>query len=312
MPDSVQSFVRGVLGSTPQISWPLLNERCGCEVFVKHENHLPTGSFKVRGGVWYMEQLRRNNESVSGIVAATRGNHGQSVAFAGTRAGLQVSVVVPEGNSETKNRAMAGLGAQLVEHGRDFQDALDHAGTLARKQDLHLIKPFHPWLVEGVGTYSLEFLEAVADLDTVYVPVGLGSGICGMLAAREMLGSHVEVVGVVAERANTYEKSFRAGKVVEGCFPDTVADGLAVRIPNPDSLATMLEGASRVVSVSDESILQAMKHYFTDTHNIAEGAAASALAALIKEKEIQNGKRIGLVLTGGNVDARIFKRALDS
>ncbi len=310
MPDTVQSVVQGVLGSTPQLSWPLLDERCGCEVLVKHENHLPTGAFKVRGGVWYMEQLRRGGENVTGVVAATRGNHGLSVAFAAGLFGLEAVVVVPEGNSSFKNRAVSVLGARLVEHGHDFQEALVHAGELARERGLHLVPSFHHWLVEGVGTYSLEFLNAVDDMDTVYVPVGLGSGICGMLGARDTLGSQVEIVGVVAEGADSYAQSFLAGHAVEGAFPDTIADGLAVRVPHPAALSQILTGVSRIISVSDEAILQAMKYFFADTRNIAEGAAACTLAALLKEKQVQRGRKVGLILTGGNVDADLFQKAL--
>ncbi len=295
---------------TPQISWPLLNERCDCEVWVKHENHLPTGAFKVRGGIWYAENLHREHPDISTVITATRGNHGQSVAYAACRQGIKALVVVPFGNNPDKNRAMKAYGAELVEHGDDFNEAFDYAQDLAQERDLHMFPSLHPHLVQGVGSYSLELLKAAPSLDTVYVPVGMGSGICGMIAARNALGLTTRIVGVVAANAPTYALSFEEKTTMPTDSADTLADGLAVRIPDPQALEYMLNNVDRIVSVSEEDLLAAIHHYFSDTHNIAEGAGASPLAALLKEKDRMHGKKAGVILSGGNIDQSLLERAL--
>jgi threonine dehydratase len=299
-----------VLAPSPQLSWPLLNERTGCDVLVKHENHLPTGSFKVRGGICYASELAREHPETPGVIAATRGNHGQSVAFSAARHGLAAVIVVPHGNSREKNRAMQGYGAELIEYGRDFDEALVHAQALAESRGLHMFQSFAPGLVCGVGTYGIELLRAAPDLDAVYVPVGLGSGVCGVITARNALGLQTEVIGVAAEQAPAYALSFAAGEVCETTSANTLADGVAVRIPNPQALEFMLTRASRIVTVSETDILDAMGFYFTDTHNVAEGAAATPLAALLQEREQMRGKKVGLILSGGNVDAELFEQVL--
>jgi len=298
--------------TTATISWPLLSERCGCEVWVKHENHLPTEAFKVRGGLVYMDWLTSTYPEVSGVIAATRGNHGQSVAFAATAKSLSSTVVVPHGNSVGKNRAMRAYGAELIEHGEDFADALDYAGKLSKEQDLHFVPSFDWKLVHGVGTIGLELFRSVNDLDVIYLPIGLGSGICGMIAARKALGMEekTELVGVVAELANAYAKSFAAGHVVETDSANTMADGVSCRIPDPRAVEVINTHVSRIVEVSEEEIQNAMRHYFTDAHQVAEGAGAIPLAALLKEKDQIGGKRIGLVLSGGNVDAPVYAEIL--
>ena len=288
-----------VLAPSPQISWPLLNERTGCDVLVKHENHLPTGAFKVRGGICYTSELAREHPETPGVIAATRGNHGQSVAFSAARHGLAAVIVVPHGNSREKNRAMQGYGAELIEHGRDFDEALVHAQALAESRGLHMFQSFDPRLVCGVGTYGIELLRAAPDLDAVYV-----------ITARNALGLQTEVIAVGAEQAPAYALSFAAGEVCETTSANTLADGVAVRIPHPQALEFMLTGASRIVSVSETEILDAMGFYFTDTHNIAEGAAATPLAALLQEREQMRGKKVGLILSGGNVDAELFEQVL--
>lgn len=295
---------------TPQISWPLINERCACEVWVKHENHLPTGAFKVRGGIWYIENLHQTQPGIEAVITATRGNHGQSVAFATHKKGIKALVVVPYGNNPDKNRAMKAYGAELIEHGDDFNEAKDYAENLAEEKDLHMFPSIHPWLIQGVATYSLELLRAAQSLDTVYVPVGMGSGICGMIAARNALAIDTSIVGVVAANAPTYALSFDEKKPVSTNSANTLADGLAVRVPNPEALEYMLKNIDRVVTVSEEEILAAIQYYFDDTHNIAEGAGASPLAGLIQEKDKQQGKKIGVVLSGGNIDRTVFERAL--
>ena len=300
------------MGPTPEYCWPLICERAGTEVWVKHENHTPIGAFKLRGGLVYVDELLRREPDTPGVIAATRGNHGQSVAFAARGAGLRAVLVVPHGNSVEKNRAMRALGAELVEHGQDFNAAYDYAKDLAAERGLHLFPSYHPILVRGVATYSLELLRAVPDLDTVYVPIGLGSGINGALAARQALGLKTRVVGVVAEQAPTYARSFAAGRPVSTDSCDTVADGVSVRVPDADALAIILAGVERVVAVSEAEIEAAMRAYFADTHNLAEGAGAAPLAALIKEKDAMAGKKVGLILSGGNVDTAVYRNILAS
>ncbi|MEP5762971.1 MAG: threonine dehydratase [Halieaceae bacterium] len=298
------------LQPTPQLQWPLLNERLGCELWVKHENHNPTGAFKIRGGLLYMSQLTAAQADISAVIAATRGNHGQSIAWAAGNFGLESVIVVPEGNNPDKNRAMQAMGAKLIVQGSDFNAALDHAILLAEERDLHKVPSFHPDLVAGVASYALELLKAQPDLERIYVPIGLGSGICGTICARNALGLSTEIIGVVASGADCYARSLQARKCCSTESANTLADGLAVRIPDPEALAMMLDQVSRVVSVSDDEILQAIKYYFTDSHNIAEGAGAAALAAAMQEAELNRGARIAVILSGGNLDASLYCRAL--
>ncbi len=295
---------------TAEISWPLLCARAGCTVWVKHENQTPIGAFKIRGGLVYMEALRRREPDVTGVIAATRGNHGQSVALAARKNGLTATIVCPQGNSVEKNAAMRAFGAELVEHGHDFQDALEHARALREERGLHMVESFHPNLVLGVASYSLEFLAAVDALDTVYVPIGLGSGICGMIAARDALGRKTKIVGVVAENAPAYALSFETGGPVSTNSADTFADGVACRSTAPAAVEIINRGADRIVKVSEEEIATAMRCYYTDTHNLAEGAGAAALAALLQEKDKMAGKTVGLVLSGGNIDIDLYRAVL--
>jgi threonine dehydratase len=303
-------IVRAAMGPTPALRWPLLTARCGADVWVKHENHTPIGAFKIRGGLVYLEQCRSSPPAPCGLIAATRGNHGQSLAFAARRLGLALTIVVPHGNSPAKNAAMRALGAQLVEHGRDFQEALEYASGEAAERGLAMVPSFHRALVAGVATYALEFFQAVADLDTVYVPIGLGSGICGVIAARESLHLRTKVVGVVADQAPAYALSFAARRAVSTDAADTMADGIACRVPQAAALAIINHYAERVVRVTEAQIVAAMRHYFTDTHNIAEGAGAAPLAALLSERELMRDRKIGLVLSGGNIDREIYARIL--
>jgi threonine dehydratase len=308
--EAAAEVVHRVLPPTPQIRWPLLCDRTGAEVWVKHENHQPVGAFKVRGGVVYMEELRRQEPGVTGVIAATRGNHGQSIAFGASRAGLTATIVVPHGNSLEKNLAMKALGAELIEHGVDFQEAYAYSAELARVRGLHFVRSIHDALVRGVASYALELFRAVPGLDAVYVPIGMGSGICGTIAVRDALGLKTEVIGVVAAGAPAYALSFAAGRAIEGAIPETIADGMACRVPDPEALEVILKGASRVVTVSEEEIQAAMRHMFSDTHNAAEGAGAAAFAALLLERERMLGGRVGVILSGGNVDREVFARVL--
>ena len=295
---------------TPQIRWPLLGARAGAEVWVKHENHTPLGAFKIRGGLVYMDRLRSAEPQVRGVITATRGNHGQSVALAAGRAGLRAVIVVPYGNSREKNAAMQALGAELVEHGNDFQAAYEYAVERARSESLHLLRSFDDALIAGVASYSLELFEGAPPLDAVYVPIGMGSGICGAIAARNALGLKTEIVGVVAAGAPSYALSYAAGRPIATESADTIADGMACRTPDGDAVRILREGAARIVTVDDGAIRSAMRSLFSDTHNAAEGAGAAAWAALLQERERMAGRRVAVVLSGGNVDREVFARTL--
>ena len=302
--------VHATLAPTPQLAWPLLAERMGCSVWVKHENHTPTGAFKVRGGLIYVQGLLAREPQTKGLITATRGNHGQSLALAAQRMGLAVSIVVPEGNSREKNAAMRALGATVIECGKDFDEARATAATLAQENQLHLVPAFHHDLIRGVATYALELLEAVSDLDTVYVPIGMGSGICGLIQTRDLLGLKTEIVGVVSSHADAFAQSVEQGRVVCTQSADTFADGLACRQPLPEALAIIAQGAARVIRVSDRQIAQAIGIYHETTHNTAEGAGAAALAGLIKEQTEQQGQRVAVILSGANIDRQLYAAIL--
>jgi threonine dehydratase len=305
--ETALSLVHESFPGTPQYAWPLLAQRCGAEVWVKHENHTPTGAFKLRGGLLYAERLRRERPDVRGIVSATRGNHGQSLAWAGRRYGVPVTVVVPHGNSVEKNAAMRAFGARLVEYGDDFEMAREEAARLAIAERLEFAPSFAPDLVKGVATYSLELFRAAPPLDALYVPIGLGSGICGAILVRDLLGLRTEIIGVQATGAPAYARSFEEGRVVALNRAETHADGVAVRQPDADAFAIIRAGAARIVTVSDDAIADAIRAYWTDTHNLVEGAGAAPLAALMQEKTHMAGKRIGLVISGGNIDLALFR-----
>ena len=292
---------------TPQYAWPLLAQRAGAEVWVKHENHTPTGAFKLRGGLVYAERLARERPAVAGIVSATRGNHGQSLAWAGRRYGVKAVIVVPHGNSAEKNAAMRALGAELIEHGVDFEAAREEAARLAKERDLEFAPSFAPDLVKGVATYSLEFFQNTQYLDAVYVPIGLGSGICGAIMTRDLLGLRTEIVGVQSTGADCYARSLAAGQIVVLNRADTQADGIAVRQPDAEAFEIIRRGVSRIVTVSDQEIGAAIRAFWTDTHNLVEGAGAAPLAALLQEKYRMAGKRVGLIVSGGNIDLELFR-----
>lgn len=295
-------LVHDAMPPTPQYAWPLLARRLEAEVWVKHENHTPTGAFKVRGGLAYLDRLRRERPDVPGLISATRGNHGISLAYSGARAGVPVTIVVPHGNGAEKNAAMRALGAELVEHGHDFDTARERVSVLAAERGLEMVPAFHPDLARGVATYALELFEAVAELDTVYVPIGMGSGICGLIRTRDLLGLATRIVGVVSAAAPAMALSVEAGRVVTTDTADTFADGMACRMPEPGAVAVIRAGAERIVRVTDEEIAAAMRIYWTDTHNLAEGAGAAALAALLQERARMRGRRVGVVLSGANID----------
>lgn len=288
---------------TPQYAWPLLQARTGVKVWVKHENHGPTGAFKVRGAFTFMDWLRRTQPDCPGIITATRGNHGQGQALAATAAGLRAVVYVPKGNSVEKNAAMRAFGAELVEFGEDFDTARVEAMRVSAAEGLFPVPPFHAELVRGVATYAYELFTAKPDLDTVYVPIGCGSGICGVITARDALGLKTKVVGVVSENAQTAKLSVAAGRMVETETARTFADGMAVRVPVQAAYDIYSRGAERIVSVSDDAVAEAIRVYYTDTHNLAEGAGAAPLAALMQEKDRMQGREVGVILCGGNIDS---------
>ena len=308
--EAAARLVHAVMPPTPQYRWPLLERRAGCTLWVKHENHTPAGAFKVRGGIVHFDRLSRATPKVTGVVTATRGNHGQSVAMAATRHGIPSVVVVPLGNSREKNAAMRAQGAELVEEGNDFQAAAEVADRIARERGWYRLPSFHRDLVAGVGTYAMELFGAVPDLEQVYVPIGLGTGICGVLAAREAMRSTAEVIGVVSAHAPAYALSLARGEPVSHPATTVLADGVACRTPVPEALAMMTGRVSRVVQVTDAQVAAAMRAFFTDTHNVAEGAGAAGLAAVLAEPAAVAGKRVAVILCGGNVDAELFADVL--
>jgi threonine dehydratase len=308
--EATVAIVRAFVPPTPAYAWPLLAKTIGAKVVVKHENHTPTGSFKARGGLVYVDALRRSGLTPKGLVTATRGNHGQSVALAAARNGLPAAIVIPEGNSPEKNAAMEGFGGQLITAGRDFDESRGVAMQMERTHGYHFVPSFHRELVKGVATYALELFADHADLDAVYVPIGMGSGICGLITVRDLLGLKTEIVGVVAENAPAFALSFEAGHPVPTNAARTFADGMACRDPQPEPLDIIKNGAARIVRVSEEEIAQAIRVYYTATHSLAEGAGAAPLAALMKEKERYAGKRVGLILSGGNIDMPVLAQIL--
>jgi len=308
--EAAAALVHAVMPPTPQYAWPLLAARVGTEVWVKHENHTPAGAFKIRGGICFVEELRRTRPEVPGVISATRGNHGQSLGYAARRSGLRCTIVVPRGNSVEKNAAMRALGVDLVEHGEDFQEASEHAAAIAAQLGLLRVPSFHPTLVRGVGTYALEFFRAVPDLDVAYVPIGLGSGICGMMAARDALGLRTEIVGVVSAHAPAYALSVEAGRPVDAPATTRIADGMACRVADPTALGHIRRGVARIVQVTDDEVEDAMRALFSDTHNAAEGAGAAGLASMLKERGRLAGKKAGFVLCGANVDRDVFARVM--
>ena len=308
--ESIAEGIDAVVPPTPQFPWPLLNARTGCELWVKHENHTAIGSFKIRGALHYVNRLVAREPGLRGVVGATRGNFGQALAFAASRHGLTSVVVVPHGNSEEKNRAMRGLGAELVEHGEDFQAALVHSEVIAGERGLHWMPSFHIDLAWGNAVSMLRFLRSCPSLERVYIPIGMGSGICALMAARDALGLPTAIVGVASEQAPGIALSFEARRLVSHPCGTRIADGMACSTPNPDALELILRGVEHIVTVSDSEVEAAMRAFFSDTHNVAEGAGAAGLAAVLRDRKAVHGRRIGTVLTGGNVDAEAFARVL--
>lgn len=301
------------MAPTPQFAWPLLNEAVGAEVWLKHENCTPTGAFKVRGGLVYVDRMARERPTVNGLVCATRGNHGQSVAFAGRAAGVSVTIVVPHGNSPDKNAAMRGFGAELIEHGIDFQAAREHSVLLAEERGLEAVPSFDRDLCRGVATYAHELFSAAGQLDVVYVPIGLGSGICGLITIRDLLGLDTEIVGVVSELAPATALSFAAGSPVSTDTSATFIDGVATRVPDPEAIEIIVGGAARIVQISEDQCAEAVRLLMRCTHHLVEPSGAAALAGLIVDQQNHPGlagRRLGAIVSGGNMDASILSEIL--
>jgi threonine dehydratase len=296
--------------ATPQYRWGLLSERVGIDCWLKHENHTPVGAFKIRGGLTYFEQLRQRGELPTSVICATRGNHGQSIAWAARAHRVPCTIVVPHGNSVEKNAAMRALDATLIEHGTDFQESREYAMQIATERNAHMVPSFHFDLLRGVSTYWWEFFKAVPQLDVVYVPIGQGSGACSAIAAKLALKHGARIVGVVSAHATTYADSLEAGRVLESPVSTVLADGMACRVADASALDVLLPHIDHIVKVTDDEIAHAMRAIYTDTHNVAEGAGAAALAAALKEKDDLRDKCIGLTLSGGNVDADMFGKVL--
>jgi len=304
--------VHSVFSATPQYNWPQLSGVCGCDVWVKHENHTPTTAFKVRGGIVLIDALMKSAKPPKGLISATIGNHGQSLAFSGKRAGLPVTIVVPEGNNEDQNRAIQTHGANLVIHGHDFEAARQYSLKLEHELGYRAVAPFERELVLGVATYALELFSHVSNLDTVYVPIGMGSGIAGVIQVRDLLGLRTKIVGVVSEGAPTFALSFAAGRIINTDQANTIADGVKTRTPMNEAFKIIKNGCERIVQVSDNEIAKAMRQYYQATHNLAEGAGAITLAALCKEKGRMSAKKVAIILTGGNIDYQRFTQYIDA
>jgi threonine dehydratase len=311
--EAAQTIVYRSMPPTPQYSWPLLNQRFGpgSQAYIKHENHSPVGAFKLRGALVYVTWLQQTQPDLETVVAATRGNHGQGVGMAARLLGLKAVIVVPRGNSREKNLAMQVQGVELIEYGDDFQASLEYARELAARPNHAIVESFHPRLVMGTSTYALEFFRAVPPLTAVYVPIGMGSSICGISAVRNALGLGTEIVGVVPVASPASARSFRERRIVEAASHTQIADGLACRLPHPDAMQVMWDNVARVIEVSEPEIAAAMRAYYQDTHNLAEGAAAAALAGALNEKDRLDGQSFGVILTGGNVDRELYTRVLE-
>jgi len=308
--EEATQLVHRFIPPTPQYVWPQICEKADATVWVKHENHTPTGAFKIRGGITFIDWLKRTEPATKGIITATRGNHGQSQARAAAAAGMKAKIIVPRGNSVEKNAAMRAFGGNIVEFGDDFDAARLEAARLAEEEHLFMVPPFHTEIVRGVATYAFELMQAAPDLDTIYVPIGCGSGICGIIAVRDALGLKTKVVGVVSTEAQTAKLSFESGNLVETDSANSFADGMAVRVPVKEAFDIYSRGADRIVSVSDDEVAEAMRIYFHDTHNVVEGAGAASLAAMLQERDVIRGTNVGVILSGGNIDADMFVSVL--
>jgi threonine dehydratase len=309
---AAQPTVYGALRPSPLLRHPLLAERLGCDVWVKHENHNPTGAFKVRGGVHLVSRLS-SEDRVRGVISATTGNHGQSIAFAAARAGVPCTLVVPLNNNPAKNAMMRAWGATLIEHGRDFDEARELVEKMCEAQNLRYVHAANePDLIAGVGTYALEIFEALADVDTILVPIGGGSGACGLITVRDGLSLKTRIVGVGAERADAVARSWRTGARVVGESADTFAEGIATRVTFDLTFGILTRGLDDFITLSEAQLAEGVRLSLDLAHNLAEGAGAAAIAAAVAHQDRFSGNRIVCVMSGGNMDGAVLRRLLGS
>jgi threonine dehydratase len=305
-----RALLARVLPRTPTFSYPALSTELGCEFFVKHENHQPVGAFKVRGGVNLISALPEE-EKRRGVITATRGNHGLSIAYAARLFGVRAVIVVPHGNNPEKNEAIRSYGAELIEHGKDFDEAREYVEEVVAVEGLRYIHSANEALmIAGVGTYALELFEDVPDLDSVLVPVGLGSGISGTCLVRAEVSPETRVIGVQAERAPSVYLSWKEKRRVVTESADTFADGLATRVPAAMTLELIQRHVDDFVTVSEEALARAVRDLLRYTHNLAEGAGAAPLAAARSLGAKLRGQRVAMILTGGNIDSATLQRLL--
>ena len=308
---SARENVYAAMAPSPLLKHPLLDERLGCDVWVKHENHNPTGAFKVRGGLHLVARLGEADRT-RGVISATTGNHGQSIAFAATRASVPCTMVVPAGNNPSKNALMRAFGARVIEHGRDFDESREYVEDLVAREGLRYVHSANePDLIAGVGTYALEVFGALADIDTVLVPVGGGSGACGLITVRDALGLKTRIIAVGAERADAVARSWRTGTRVVGESADTLAEGVATRVTFDLTFGILQHGLSDFVSLSEEELAGGIRLALDLTHNLAEGAGAASLAAAVKLADSLRGQRVVCIMSGGNLDLARVRRFMN-
>jgi threonine dehydratase len=304
--------LQGVLRPTPLMRHPLLAAEIGCEVYVKHENHNPTCAFKVRGGVnlvaSFDDDLRQR-----GVITASTGNHGQSIAFACQRAGVPCTIYVPWGNNPEKNAAMRALGADVVEHGRDFDEAREEVERLVRERGLRYVHAANePLLIAGVGTYALEIFEELPSVDTVFVPIGGGSGASGLVTVRDGIGAKTDIFGVQAERADAFTRSWRGPERVVGEAAETFAEGMATRVTFDLPFGILKRGLHDIVTLTEDELAEGVRLALRTTHNLAEGAGAAPLMAAWKGRDALKGKTVVCVMSGGNLDTATLRRILQA
>ena len=309
---SARRLVYRTLRPTPLLQHPLLNEATGLDVYVKHENHNPTNAFKVRGGLNLIGNLTAA-ERRSGVITASTGNHGQSIAMACRRESVPCTVVVPENNNRDKNAAMRAYGATLLEIGRDFDEAREYVERVVREKGLRYVHSANePLLIAGVATYALELFEELPEVDVVVVPIGGGSGACGCALVRTWLGSRARVIGVQAAGADAFTRSWRTGTRVTGEVADTFAEGIATRWTFDLTYGILREHLDDIVTLDEQELAEGIRLALVATHNLAEGAGAASLAAAMKLRDQLAGRKVACIMTGGNLAAGTLKRVLDS
>ncbi|MCG9132935.1 threonine dehydratase [Candidatus Poribacteria bacterium] len=307
---AARQIVTRFLKPTPLIHYPELSEQLGFQAYIKHENHNPTGSFKIRGGLNFMHHLPEAQRE-KGVITATRGNHGQSIAYAAAQFGVKATVVVPHGNNPEKNSAMQAFGAELIEHGADFDEALVLCERLQAERGLYYVHPcMEPGLFHGVGTYSLEIFESLPNVDAIIVPIGGGSGSCGAITVAKAINPKVKVIGVQAENAPAIYRSWKEEVRVETDSCDTMADGIATRAPFLLPLSIIQDGIHDIVLLSESELEEGIRLALRWTHNLAEGAGASPIAAAHKLTDKLAGKNVVMVMSGGNLDTETLKKIL--